>query len=140
MDVVIKTGFENMRFDEVTGMLSGAFWCLGIGRAEVERGARNSALVLGAFLSTGKQIGYARAISDKTRFAYILDVIVHEDYRKQGVGQRMVKGLLENPDMRDVYQWVLITKDAHEVYRKVGFSVIGRPDDWMEIRKPRPDR
>jgi N-acetylglutamate synthase-like GNAT family acetyltransferase len=126
-----------MDFKRVTEMLATSFWSPGILDNEVIKGAQNSALVVGAFNSEDQQIGYARAISDKTRFAYILDVFVNEKYRKQGIGQAMVVHMMAHPEMKDVYQWLLITKDAHEVYQKVGFKITERPNDWMEIRKPR---
>jgi len=93
--------------------------------------------VVGAFDPNNRQIGYARAISDKTRFAYILDVFVDESFRKQSVGQAMVKHLMNHPEMEEVYQWLLITKDAHGVYEKLGFKVTERVGDWMEIRSTR---
>lgn len=120
-------------------MLTTAFWCPGIKKHEVLIGAENSALLVGAFVD-GIQISYARVISDKIRFAYILDVIVNEKFRNKGIGQKMINYILKHPDMSDVYQWLLITKDAHEVYKKVGFSNVSRPNDWMEIRKTRPNR
>lgn len=138
--IALKCGYAQMNFDAVTDMLSTAFWSIGIGKAEVIKGAMNSAFLIGAFLESGRQIGYARVISDKTRFAYILDVIVDADYRRRGIGQSMIVGILESDELKDVYQWLLITKDAHEVYKKVGFTTTGRPGDWMEIRKPRPPR
>jgi GNAT superfamily N-acetyltransferase len=127
-------------FKKVTRMLQAAFWSEGIGINEVRQGAANSALVVGAFTPEGNQIGYARAISDKTRFAYILDVYVDEQYRKQGIGQSMVKFILNHPSLKDIYQWLLITRDAHGVYGKVGFKQLENPDKWMEIRHPRPKR
>lgn len=136
----IEDGFEHMDFDTVTDMLSDTYWSKGISKQEVIKGASNSALVVGIFTKDHRQIGYSRVISDKTRFAYILDVIVDEEYRKQGVGQAMVNYILTHPDLDDVYQWLLITKDAHEVYRKVGFSPVKQPGGWMEIRNERPDR
>jgi len=139
-NIVIRDGIDKMDFQKVTGMLSKAFWCNGIKLNEVKRGAVNSALVVGAFLKNQNQIGYARVISDKTRFAYILDVYVDEDYRKRGIGQKMIKYILSNSNLKDVYQWLLITKDAHGVYNKVGFKNISRPSDWMEIRNKRPER
>jgi len=134
----LKDGLGEMDFTRVTEMLATAFWCPGIPIEEVCQGARNSALVVGAFDPTGRQIGYARVISDRTRFAYILDVIVDDRWRRQGIGQAMIRAILAHQDLRAVYQWLLITKDAHEVYKKVGFKVTGRASDWMEIRKPRP--
>jgi hypothetical protein len=52
----------------------------------------------------------------------------------------MIKFILNHPDLKDVYQWLLITKDAHGVYEKVGFTRTSRPNDWMEIRNKRPER
>ena len=138
MEYSLKSGFEDMDFVRVTEMLTTAFWCPGIGWEEVVQGARHSAQVVGAFDGGGRQIGYARVISDRTRFAYILDVFVDESCRKQGIGQAMINHFLVHPDFKDVYQWLLITRDAHEVYQKVGFSITERAKDWMEIRRPRP--
>jgi ribosomal protein S18 acetylase RimI-like enzyme len=136
----LKDGFEVMDFIRVTEMLTTAFWSPGILIDEVIQGALHSALVVGAFDSQNRQIGYARVISDRTRFAYILDVIVDENYRKQGIGQAMVNYILAHQSLKAVYQWLLITKDAQEVYKKVGFKVTERKNDWMEIRKPRKNR
>ncbi len=140
IDFSIEDGFDRMDFDKVTDMLSGTYWSKGIGKEEVKKGAGNSALVVGAFTDNHRQIGYARVISDKTRFAYVLDVVVDEDYRRQGVGQSMISYILTHPELDDVYQWLLITKDAHGVYQKVGFGPVKHPGDWMEIRNERPDR
>jgi len=136
----LRFGFQEMDFEKVTCMLKDAIWCAGIKKDEVIRGAENSALLAGAFNEENEQIGYSRVISDKTRFAYLLDVIVDERFRKQGIGQSMVRSIISHADLKDVYQWLLITKDAHGVYKKVGFNPIARPDYWMEIRQSRPER
>jgi ribosomal protein S18 acetylase RimI-like enzyme len=133
-------GFSKMDFKRVTEMLSRAWWSIGISRSEVMQGARNSALVVGAFANDGLQIGYSRVVSDKTRFAYIMDVYVDERYRRKGIGQSMIRHILTHPELRGVYQWLLSTQDAHGVYVKVGFKGLESPDNWMEIRKPRPER
>jgi ribosomal protein S18 acetylase RimI-like enzyme len=136
----VVDGFSNMDFERVTELLSSAWWSRGISHREVIQGAENSALVVGAFTNDGLQIGYSRVVSDKTRFAYIMDVYVDERYRKRGIGQSMVRYILGYPELKDVYQWLLATKDAHGVYAKVGFKNLENPDKWMEIRKPRPER
>jgi len=139
-DITIKDGLDNMNFEIVTDLLSKSFWSPGITFEEVKKGAINSALVVGAFLQDQSQIGFARVISDKTRFAYILDVYVDDKYRRMGIGQRMMNYILSHDSLKDVYQWLLITSDAHGVYNKVGFKTISRPFDWMEIRNERPKR
>ncbi|NLI93950.1 MAG: GNAT family N-acetyltransferase [Peptococcaceae bacterium] len=140
MEIDIKDGIEKMDFPQVTEMLAKSFWSPGIKLDEVKKGALHSALVVGAFDSNQNQIGYARVISDKTRFAYILDVYVEEKHRKSGVGQKMIAHILDHNELKDVYQWLLITKDAHKFYGKFNFQSLSRPLDWMEIRNERPQR
>ena len=134
----LKSGFQSMDFVKVTEMLKTAYWCKGIKIDEVKKGALNSALVVGAFLRNGVQIGFARVISDRTRFAYVLDVIVDDAFQRKGVGQSMMKYILSYPDLKDVYQWFLVSSTAQGVYRKVGFKELSTPEKWMEIKFDRP--
>jgi GNAT superfamily N-acetyltransferase len=126
-----------MDFDSVSGWLKEAYWSPGISRDEVVLGADNSSLVVGGFTESGRQVSFLRVISDKVRFAYILDVIVDPTFRGQGIGRAMVKFAMEHPEISSVYQWVLKTRDAHGVYAKLGFGPIQDPEKWMVIYRPR---
>ena len=138
MDVEIRDGIEHMDFEKITNMLSKAVWSQGIKINEVKQGAVNSSLAVGAFCD-GIQVGFARVISDKTRFAYIADVYVDEKYRHNGIAKRIMEHILSCGLFKDVYQWYLISA-AHELYEKVGFVKLSEPEKWMEIRHNRPDR
>lgn len=138
--ITIKDGIEKMDFERITEMLSNAHWSPQIKIDEIKKGSVNSALVVGAFINEKEQIGYARVISDKTRFAYITDVYIEEKFRRKGIGQKIINYILNHKELRDVYQWLLITRDAHGVYKKVGFKPTSRPMDFMEIRNSRPQR
>ena len=140
MDIMFKSGIEHIDFDAVTKWLGQTWWSPGITKKEVIFGARNSSLVVGGFDERGNQLSYLRVISDKVRFAYILDVIVDPALRRQGIGRRMVKFAMESREMSLVYQWLLVTRDAHGVYAKVGFLPLDNPGDWMMVKKPRSDR
>ena len=137
--ITILDGMDNMDFQRVTDMLAKASWCPGISRKEVEQGAANSALVVGAFFA-GAQIGYSRVISDKTRFAYLSDVYVNEAYRGHGIGPMMVEYILAHESLKDVYQWALYTTNAQHIYAHVGFKPLEKPECWMQIRSDRPNR
>jgi GNAT superfamily N-acetyltransferase len=137
---ILKSGFDKMDFSRVTGLLKNSRWVAGISTEEIVKGAQNSALVVGAFTSDGLQVGYARVISDKTRFAYILDVYVDENHRRKRIAQSMLNYILSNSELRDACQWALKTQDAHGVYRKVGFHQLLKPEVWMEIRHERPEK
>lgn len=136
----LSSNFDDMHLDDIHEMLSKSYWIPGITRNEILKGMQNSALVVGAFIESGRQVGFLRVISDKVRFAYLLDVIVHENYRHRGIGQKMMAYTMEDPDLKDVYHWLLITKDAHGVYAKFGFTALEAPGMYMNIRNPRPDR
>jgi GNAT superfamily N-acetyltransferase len=140
MDYEISADRDRLRIDDVREMLAGTYWSPGITKNEIEKGICNSALVVGAYDKTGKQVGFCRVISDKTRFAYLLDVIVAPDIRHHGIGQAMVRFAMAHPDLKDVYQWLLKTSDAHGVYGKCGFVPLAETEKWMGIVNPRPDR
>ncbi len=40
-----------------------------------------------------------------------MDVYVDENFRKKGIGQLMINNILKNEELKDVYQWLLITKE-----------------------------
>ena len=139
MNFTIKFDVSNMDFEKVTAMLSTTYWSPGIGIEEVKQAAKHSAVVAGVFFND-LQIGYSRVISDKTRFAYVCDVIIDEHFRKNGAGQFMINSIMMHDDLKDVYQWLLVTRDAHNVYAKSGFKELQNPDNWMAIINPRPKR
>lgn len=122
---------EQMDFAKVQGWLAGTYWVPGISREETERGARNSALVVGAFDPQGAQVGFLRVVSDKVRFAYFMDVFVDPDHRKKGMAKAMVQYVFDHPDFKTVKQWALRTRDAQEVYRPLGFEPLEYPERWM---------
>lgn len=138
-DITIRDGFSRMDFERVRAMLATAYWSVGISRAEVMQGARHSALVVGAFEGE-VQVGYARVISDCTRFAYLSDVFVDESRRGRGIAKAMVRHILSHETLRDVYQWTLKTVDAHPLYRGLGFEPLPDTSQWMAIVRPRPER
>lgn len=128
---IIEEGPGRMDWSRVHKWLSSSYWCLGITKDQVERAARHSALVVGAYLGE-EQVGYLRVISDKTRFAYLCDVWVDETHRRQGLARAMVRYALEHPDFSTAV-WMLATADAHGVYAPLGFSPLKEPQRYMRF-------
>lgn len=140
MTIEVSSDVQKLNIGDIHEMLSNVFWSPSITKNEILKGIKNSALVIGAYIEGGKQVGFLRVVSDKVRFAYINDVVVHEDFRRHGLGQKMVNFALSHTELKDVYQWLLVTTDAHGVYGKCGFELLKNHENWMEIIKPRPDR
>jgi N-acetylglutamate synthase-like GNAT family acetyltransferase len=68
------------------------------------------------------QIGFTRVISDCATYAIILDVVIQDRYRGQGLGEWMMGCITNHPDIAPLKQ-VLWTATADSLYQKVGFSV-----------------
>jgi hypothetical protein len=51
------------------------------------------------------------------------------------LGQAMVRFLLEHPDLADVHNWLLGTRDAQGVCEKVGFKISDEPNRLMQLRR-----
>src|SRR6266576_5633677 len=101
---IVEEGLGRIDWSRVHAWLTASYWSPGITREQVERAARHSALVLGAFREE-EQVGYLRVISDKTRFAYLCDVWVETDHRRRGLARAMVRCAMEHPDLSTV-GWV----------------------------------
>ena len=134
---------SRLDFARVHGWLTTTYWSPGITRAKVEKAARNSALVVGAYCDGGageqllpQQVGYCRVVSDRTRFAWLADVFIDPAHRGQGLGRAIVTFALEHPELADVHYWLLRTKHAHGVYAKLGFTPPHETQRLMQLKKP----
>ena len=68
-----------------------------------------------------RQVGFCRAVSDGTSIAYLADVYVLPEYRGRGLGEELVREMVENGPLAEV-RWLLHTSDMHGLYRKFGFD------------------
>jgi GNAT superfamily N-acetyltransferase len=84
-----------------------------------------------------RQIGFARAITDRTLFAYLRDVFIEDGYRGLGLGAFLCRSVMESESLKEVGHWLLATKDAHTFYEKLGFHALKAPDYYMERKRGR---
>lgn len=132
----ISTDVTRLDLDTICDFLKRAYWANTRSRQRTERAIKNS-LVFGLY-DGDKQIGLARVVSDYSIFAYLCDVFIHEDYRAQGLGKWLIQTVMDHPDLRDVRRWLLVTNDAHGLYKQFGFSVTEDPEHWMQNFKRFP--
>jgi len=81
----------------------------------------------------GKQVGFSRVITDFTEFASLWDVFVDEPHRGNGLAKTMIKYIFEQPNLRGVFRWFLMTESAHGLYRKFGFKT-EESNPWLMMR------
>jgi GNAT superfamily N-acetyltransferase len=74
-------------------------WSTGVSRHTVARAIAGS-VVMGAYEPDGRQMGFARAVTDRATFAWLADVFVLPAHRGRGIARGMVTALLEHPTTR----------------------------------------
>lgn len=129
-DYVVTT--DHARFDRtaIHAFLTRSYWAEGIPREVVDRAIFGS-LSFGLFEGE-RQIGFARAVTDGATFAYLADVYVLESHRGRGLGRWLVECVMAHPDLQGLRRFMLVTRDAHEIYRPFGFEELRAPERHME--------
>lgn len=134
-DYTIRTHLDAMDLDRIHAWLStDAYWALGRTREKVRTAARHS-INVGVFAGSGRQVAYARVVTDRANFGWLCDVYVDRDHRGRGLGVRLVEAALAELEPMGLSRVLLATGDAHGVYARFGFEPLPRPQDWM-IRVP----
>ena len=112
---------ERVDLDEVHRFLSEeSYWAKGRTRETQERLVREASRVVGLY-DGDRQIGFCRAFTDGLAVAYLADVYVLAEYRGRGLGEELVREMIDNGPYANV-KWLLHTTDAHPLYRKLGFG------------------
>jgi len=134
-EVIIKTGKENMDVTTIHRFLSeDSYWAKGIPFELVENSLTHS-FCTGAFVD-GKQVGFGRVITDYYTFAYFADFFVLPEYRGQGISKKMLSYILEQSWSKRLRRKMLITSDAHGLYRQFEFTNLANPSNILEIANP----
>jgi GNAT superfamily N-acetyltransferase len=125
---------ERIDVDAVHAFLKTSYWASHRSRDTVARLIKEATRVVGLYALDGRQVGFARVVSDNEDMAWLGDVYVLEDYRGRGFGVELVREAVDNGPQRDL-GWLLGTQDAHGLYRKFGFGA--QPETEM-ARPSRP--
>jgi GNAT superfamily N-acetyltransferase len=128
-DFLISTDRARLDLEVIHGFLTNCYWARGIPREVVARSIEHS-LCFGVYDESPRlakdarhgapgQVGFARAVSDFATVAYLGDIFILESHRGRGLSR-----------------WILLTRDAHELYAKFGFTKVQAPERYMELHNP----
>ena len=132
---VISTENSSLDMDFIFHFLTKeSYWARGITRARLQT-AVNESICFGVYLQQ-RQIGFARVVSDKSTFAYLADVFISQEFRKQGLSKWLMQTIFAHPELKNIRRWLLVTADAHELYAKFGFEPLDQPGRFMQIFTP----
>jgi ribosomal protein S18 acetylase RimI-like enzyme len=111
-----------------------SYWAKGRSYEQQEELVRGASRVVGLY-HLGEQVGFCRAVTDGASIVYLADVYVLEAHRGRGLGEELVREMVENGPYAG-NRWLLHTRDMHGLYRKFGF---GEPSERV-MERPRPER
>ncbi|PWB19891.1 GNAT family N-acetyltransferase [Flavobacterium sp. HTF] len=114
----------------IQNFLKDIYWAAGRTIEEVQR-TIDASVCFGIYLN-GKQIGFARVITDYVVFAYLMDVFISEEFRGNGYSSLLIEKMMNDPELQEVKIWRLATTDAHFLYEKFGFTPLAHPEKMME--------
>lgn len=97
-----------------------SYWAAGRPRETQDLLIQEASRVVGLY-DGDRQIGFCRAFTDGVSVAYLADVYVLADYRGRGLGEELVREMVEHGPYAGV-KWLLHTTDMHPLYRKLGFE------------------
>lgn len=105
-------------------------WAVGISRAVVDRAIENS-LCFGGYVD-GRQVAFARVVTDFATFGNLVDVFVIPEYRGQGYAAELLTAVMNHPSLKGLRRFTLATSTAPELFKKFGFAPPQRPETLME--------
>jgi GNAT superfamily N-acetyltransferase len=105
-------------------------WAQGLPLSVLEKAIANS-LCFGGY-ADGKQVAFARVVTDGATFANLVDVFVLPECRRRGFSKQLMAAIMAHPDLQGLRRFTLATGDAHGLYSQYGFTSPQRPQTLME--------
>ena len=134
-EFVVSTDPARLDLDVIHEFLANCYWAKGIPREVVARSIEHS-LCFGVYDGSGAQIGFARVVSDFATVAYLGDVFILESHRGRGLSKFLMECIMQHPALQNLRRWILLTRDAHGLYKHFGFAPLTTPARYMELHRP----
>ena len=129
-EYLISTDKKRLDLAVIHNFLAKSYWAAGIPLEVVRRSIEHS-LSFGLY-KEDQQIGSERVITDYATFACLGDVFILEPFRGQGLSKWLMEVVVTHPELQGFRRWLLLTKDAHGLYKKVDFTGVATPERYME--------
>jgi GNAT superfamily N-acetyltransferase len=126
----IDTDKARLDLEMIHRFLIHSHWARGI-PFPVMKKAIDHSITFGVYRD-GRQIGFARVVTDHATFAYLADVFLLEEERNRGLGQAFIETILAHPELQGMRRWLLGTRDAQNLYLRCGFNEPPAPFRFLE--------
>ena len=123
MKYKILDGREKMDIQDIIRLLKTTYWAAQRSDEQIEKSVLNSSCY-GVYLEDEeKLVGVGTVISDYATTYYLCVVVIDTEYQHKGLGTALVSYIESLPEYAGL-RGILITRDAHSLYRKFGYEVL----------------
>ncbi|NAY91000.1 GNAT family N-acetyltransferase [Muricauda sp. JGD-17] len=134
----ISSDKDQLDIPRIHQEIKSSYWG-GYRTLEMTKQTIEACMCFGVYSKTDGQVGFARVLTDKVVFAYLMDVIIFPAHKGKGLGKMLIKHIMECPDIKNVHTIALKTKDAHSLYEPHGFIKVGDSKLWMALDRAKYD-
>ena len=131
-ELTVSTDRSRLDQNAALALLRTTFWAAGMDPAVLGRAIANS-VCFGVY-DREVLVGFGRAVTDLSTYAYWTDVVIADRYRRRGLGRWLSECMLAHPDLQRLRRVALLTRDAEALYTEVGFTVGPGALIYMEHR------
>lgn len=117
---IITDEKDKMQLDIIVEMLHETYWAKYWSKETIKKAFDNS-LCFGVF-SEGKQIAYARCVTDYATMYWLCDVVVASEYRNKGIGKNMINFIVSHEKLSS-FIGILSSNHYKELYKMFGFKL-----------------
>ena len=128
----IDTDRLRLDMDVIVAWLRGSYWASTRPSDAIHRSWAAADPVFGLYAGA-ELAGCARVLTDFVAIAYLADVYLAPHLRGSGLGLWLVETIVAHPELQTL-KWLLHTRDAHGLYRRIGFA---EPSPAV-MERPRP--
>ncbi|QHT60195.1 GNAT family N-acetyltransferase [Paenibacillus lycopersici] len=118
---VISDNKDKLDHAVIVDYLSRSYWANKRPEERILKSIANS--VCYGVYEEGRQVGFARIVTDWATVFYLCDVFILEAYQGRGLGKRLIEAIVNAPEYEGV-AGLLGTRDAHGLYERYGFEQI----------------
>ncbi len=98
-----------------------SFWAQNRSIKQIKKMLLSSNVIISIWLET-KLIGFGRCTGDGVYRAVLWDIIVAQEFHRQGIGQIIIKAMLKTNFIRNTEKVYVMTSKRKDFYQEVGFK------------------
>lgn len=123
-DILVRPYVTRRHREQLMELFAGQWWTANRSREQVEAVLDGSQVLVSAVhVPTDRLVGFTRVLTDFTVVALVLDVMVAEDWRGQGVGARLMDAVVADRALGPVQSIELVCQPhLFGFYSRWGFT------------------